>query len=233
MRVRLLGLALVAALGLAACGDDDGPTQVSEGRVRAIHLSPDAPAVDVFVNGNQALSNVTYLVASDYLDVAAGDRTFRVEPVGSDTPVIEATVPVGDGVDYTLLAVNDVANIEPLYLTDDNTTPAAGQARVRIIHGAPSVGAVDVYFTAPGAPLGQPSLTNFAFKDVSTLPNNGGNYISVPAGTYQVRVTPAGTPGTVAIDQTLTIPAGAVATAVATEAAGGGAPLAITVFVDN
>jgi hypothetical protein len=232
MRVRLLGLGLVALLGLSACSDDEGPTQVSGGRVRAIHLSPDAPAVDVLVNGNQALSNVTYLVASDYLDVDAGNPTFRVEAVGSNDAVIEEEVPVADGVDYTLLAVNDVADIEPLYLTDDNTLPATGQARVRIIHGAPSVGAVDVYFTAPGAPLGQPSLTNFAFKDVSTLPNNGGNYISIPAGTYQVRVTPAGTPGTVAIDQTLTIPAGVVATAVATEAPGGGAPFAIEVYVD-
>jgi len=233
MRVRLMGLALVAALGLAACSDDDGPTQVVEGRVRAIHLSPDAPAVDVLVDGAQALSGVTYLAASDYLAVPAGTRNLRVEPTGSDTAVIDADVTVAEGVDYTALAVGEVANIEPLYLRDDNTAPSAGQARVRVIHGAPSVGAVDVYFTAPGAPLGQPSLTNFAFKDVSSLPNNGGDYISVAAGTYQVRVTPAGTPGTVAIDQTLTIPAGAVVTAVATESTGGGAPLAITVFVDN
>jgi len=224
MKVRLLGLALVTVLGLSACSDDDGPTELVTGRVRAVHLSPDAPGVDVLLDGNQVLSNVTYLVSSDYLDVPTGNRTFRVEPVGSNTAVIEATVPVAEDVDYTLLAVNNVADIEPLYLTDDNTAPAAGQARVRVLHGAPSVGAVDVYVTAPGAPLGTPALTNVPFKAAS-------GYLAVPAGTYQVRVTPTGTT-TVAIDQEITAPAGVVATAIAVESQGGGAPFGIEVLVD-
>jgi hypothetical protein len=224
MKVRMLGMALVAVLGLAACSDDDGPTEVTTGRVRAVHLSPDAPGVDVLLDGTQVLSNVTYLVSSDYLDVPSGNRTFRVEPVGSNTAVIEATVPVAEDVDYTLLAVNNVAAIEPLYLTDDNTAPAAGQARIRVVHGAPNVPAVDVYVTAPGAPLAAPVLTNVPFKAAS-------GYLAVPAGTYQVRVTPTGTT-TVAIDQEITAPAGVVATAIAVEAQGGGAPLAIEVLVD-
>ena len=224
MKVRMLGLALVAVLGLAACSDDDGPTEITTGRVRAVHLSPDAPAVDVLLDGNQVLANVTYLVASDYLDVPSGNRTFRVEPVGSNTAVIEATVPVAANVDYTLLAVNYVEDIEPLYLTDDNSEPSAGNARVRVVHGAPSVGAVDVYVTAPGAPLGTPALTNVPFKGFS-------GYLEVEAGTYQVRVTPTGTT-TVAINQEIVAPAGVVATAIAVEDEGGGAPFSIEVLVD-
>jgi hypothetical protein len=223
MKVRMLGLALVAVLGLAACSDDDGPTETTRDAC--------APCTCRRMlrgrrgDGNQVVSNVPYLSSSDYLDVAAGNRTFRVEPVGSNTAVIEATVPVAEDVDYTLLAVNNVADIEPLYLTDDNTAPAAGQARVRVVHGAPSVGAVDVYVTAPGAPLGEPLLTNVPFKAAS-------GYVAVPAGTYQVRVTPTGVPGIVAINQEITAPAGVVATAIAVEAQGGGAPFAIEVLVD-
>jgi hypothetical protein len=164
-------------------------------------------------------------VSSDYLDVPSGNRTFRVEPVGSNTAVIEATVPVAANADYTLLAVNDVENIEPLYLTDDNRAPAAGQARIRVVHGAPSVGAVDVYVTAPGAALGAPTLTNVPFKGFS-------GYLAVPAGTYQVRVTPTGVPAIVAINQEITAPAGVVATAIAVEEQGGGAPFSIEVLVD-
>jgi hypothetical protein len=224
MKVRLLGMALVAGLGLAAC-DDDGPTEVDTGRVRAVHLSPDAPAVDVLLDGSEVLSGVTYLISSEYLDVPTGDRTFRVEPTGTNTPVIEATVPVGEDIDYTLLAVNTVENIEPLYLTDDNTAPAPGQARIRVLHGAPSVGNVDVYVTAPGAALGTPTLTNVPFKGYS-------GYLAVPAGRYQVRVTPTGFPGTVAINQEITAPANVVATAIAVEVQGGGAPFSIAVLVD-
>jgi hypothetical protein len=121
--------------------------------------------------------------------------------------------------------VNTVANIEPRYLTDDNTAPAPGQARISVLHGAPSVGNVDVYVTAPGAALGTPTLTNVPFKGFS-------GYLAVPAGRYQVRVTPTGVPGTVAINQEITVPANVVATAIAVERQGGGAPFSIAVLVD-
>jgi hypothetical protein len=230
-----LGLAVVAALGLAACGDkinsDDITINAPQGRVRAVHLSPDAPAVDVLVDGSRVLSGVEYLDASDYLDVPEGTRELRIEPVGSDAAVIEADVPVAANTDYTAIAVNYVADIEPLYLVDDNTAPPTGSARVRVIHGAPSVVPVDVYFTRPGAAFGVPSLTNFAFKDVSTLPS-GANYITVPAGRYRVGVTPAGDPGTLAIDTELDVPANTVVTVIARENVGGGAPLGLLVLVD-
>jgi len=230
MNARLKGAALIAAIILAACGDDNN-TPAAQGTLRAIHLSPDAPAVDVLVNGNQALANVSYLTASDYLAVPAGTVNVRVEPVGTDVAAIDADVTVAQDKEYTVLAVNDVADIEPLVLTDDNTAPAAGQARVRIVHGAPSVGAVDVYFAPTGGAFGQPSLVGLPFKGVSSL--NGSQYVPVPAGTYDVKVTPTGQPDVAAISQTLTIPAGAVVTAVAVESAGGGAPFSIEVYVDK
>jgi Domain of unknown function (DUF4397) len=236
MKARLLGMALLATLTLAACGDDDN-TPAPTGAVRAIHFSPDAPAVDIKVDGTQVLSGVTYLTASGYLEVPAGDRTFRVEAVGSDAAAIEATVPVAANTQNTLIAINDVANIEPLYLTDDNTAPATGFARVRVIHGAPGVGAVDVYFTTPGGAFGAASLTNFDFGSVSTIPTSGGgtsNYIQVPAGTYRVAVVPAGgdPAADAVIDQEIAVPAGAVATAIAGLDVEGTAP-GIKVYVDN
>ena len=230
MKARLLGMALLATLTLAACGDDNNEPQ-PQARVRAVHLSPDAPAVDVLVDGNQVLSNVAYLSASDYLAVRAGARNLTVEPVGSDVAVIDLDATLDADADYTVFAVNTVGAIEPLAVRDDNTAPAAGQARVRVLHAAPSVGAVDVYFAPQGGAFGQPSLVNLPFKGLSEL--NGSNYVSVPAGDYTVRVTPTGVPGTVAIQQDLTIPAGAVVTAVAVEGAGGGAPFAIQTYVDS
>ena len=58
------------------------------------------------------------------------------------------------------------------------------------------------------------------------------SYLPVPAGTYQVRVTPTGTT-TEAINQNITAPAGAVATAIAVETTGGGAPFSILLLVDR
>jgi hypothetical protein len=118
-----------------------------------------------------------------------------------------------------VIASGLAADIEPLVLEDDNSAPAAGNVRVRAVHGAPSAPAVDIYITAPGADLSTetPTLSNVQFRGAS-------DYIEAPAGDYQVRVTPAGTKTVVIDSGTLGLASGQVRTAVAVDAAGGGGP---------
>ncbi len=77
-----------------------------------------------------------------------------------------------------------------------------------------------------------PTLSNIPFKAAS-------NYLSVPAGSYRVRITPTGSK-TVAIDTgTLNLSAGAIRTGVAVgdpgvnTAAGGAAELGAVLLPDN
>jgi hypothetical protein len=223
MKKTLLALFLAAlTLSLVACGDDDGKAQL-----RVVHASPDAPNVDVSVDAKAVLTNVAYGTASAYLPVKSGSRKIDVAPTGTTTNVIDVTPDLKDKAAYTVLAANLVANIEPVLLTDDNTPPSAGNVKVRIVHGAPSAGPVDVYVTAPGDDLttATPTLSNVAFKVAS-------DYLSVPAGSYQIRVTVAGTK-TVAIDSgTVALTAGQIRTVVALDAVGGGAPFTALVLAD-
>jgi hypothetical protein len=65
-----LVLALCAASLLAlpvAAGAQAEPAQV-----RVAHFSPDAPAVDVYVNDDRVLSGVKYKTVSKYLELPAG-----------------------------------------------------------------------------------------------------------------------------------------------------------------
>ena len=62
----LLGLLLALALVPAASAQGNA-------LVRVVHASPDAPAVDVYVDGNKALSNVPFFTASNYLPLPAGE----------------------------------------------------------------------------------------------------------------------------------------------------------------
>lgn len=185
-------------------------------RVRAVHASPDAPAVDVLVDGTVALAGVTYGQGSGYLELLSGSHRIQVNPANTTMSVIDATLQLDAAKDYTVIAADRVAQIGPLVLEDDNTPPAAGQVRVRLVHGAPSAGLVDVYVTAPGASLtaAAPTIAGFAFKDAS-------GYLEVPAGDYRVRITLAGTK-TVAIDSgALSLAAGQVRTAIALDPAPG------------
>jgi hypothetical protein len=228
MKLKLLTLLLAATALTAACDDDDDNTgPEGEARIRVVHASPDAPDVDVLLDDTEVLSDVPYLVASGYLETSAGDHNLKVNAAGTTTTVIDADATLADGTDYTVIASGLVAEIEPIVLVDDNSAPAAGNVRVRAIHGAPSAPAVDVYVTAPDADLdaATPVLTNVAFGDVAP-------YLEVPAGDYQVRVTPAGTKIVVIDSGALTLASGQVRTAIAVDAPGGGAPFDLLVLAD-
>jgi hypothetical protein len=227
MKLKLLTLLFAATALMAACSDDDNTGPDGEARVRVVHASPDAPDVDVLVDDAGVAGDVPYLTASDYLDVSAGDHNLKVNAAGTTTTVIDADVSLLDGTDYTVIASGLVAAIEPIVLEDDNSAPAAGTARVRAIHGAPSAAAVDIYITAPGEDLEAetPALGNVEFGDVA-------DYIEAPVGDYQVRVTPAGTKTVVIDSGTLTLESGQVRTAIAVDAAGGGPPFDLLVLED-
>jgi hypothetical protein len=228
MKLKLLTPLLAASALSAACSDDDDNTgPEGEARVRVVHASPDAPDVDVLVDDAEALADVPYLAASDYLGLPSGERNLKVNAAGTSTTVIDADVTLVDGTDYTVIASGLVASIAPIVLEDDNSAPAAGNAKVRAIHGAPGAPAVDIYITAPGADLAgeTPALSGVDFGDVS-------DYIEAPAGDYQVRVTPAGSTTVVIDSGTLTLASGQIRTAVAVDAAGGGAPFDLLLLED-
>lgn len=230
MKLKMLSLLLAAGVTVSACSDDNdnGTGPESSGRVRVVHLSPDAPNVDVLVDDVPVATAVPYLAASEYLEVDAGNRNLVIRATGGTDAVLDEDVTVADGGDYTVLVGGDLDGIALTPLEDDNTPPSAGNAKVRLIHGAPSAGLVDIYVTEPGADISlqTPTLAAIDFGAVSP-------YLEVPAADYQVRVTPHGTLD-VAIDSgTLTLSSGQVRTGIAVEAAGGGAPYDVLVLEDR
>ena len=185
---------LTISMSLIACDDssdsgkasDAGASQATA-QLRAVHLSPDAPAVDIAVNNTKPLTGVTYRQASQFLDVATGKTNIRVLAAQTDTAVIDANLNLQKNMKYTVIAANTLANIAPIVITDDNAAPSAGKAAITIVHGAPSAPAVDIYVTAPGAALpvrSSATLRNVPFKAVSSE-------LELAAGHYQVRITPA------------------------------------------
>jgi hypothetical protein len=182
----------------------------------------------VLVDGTAALTNVPYKASSSYLAIPSGSRNLKVRATGTNTVVIDQTAALDQGVYYTVLATGRVASIAPVVLVDDQTSPASGNIRLRLVHASPTAGNVDIYVTAPTADIATatPTLRDVAFRAAS-------NYLEVPAGTYRVRITPAGTK-TVAIDvNNVALTAGQVRTAVAVDAVGGGAPLGAILLADK
>ena len=177
---RLLVLSTVLVLTLALAGSALAADGMA--RIRVVHASPDAPAVDVWVNGAIAFDNAPFTGITDYASLTPGSYQIQVSPTGATDPiVIDATLDLAADMDYTVVAVGELANIEPLVLIDNNSSPAAGKAHVRFVHASPDAPAVDI--AVAGGPI---LFSNIAFKEV-------GDYLPVDAGTYDLEVRLAGT----------------------------------------
>jgi hypothetical protein len=184
MQLRLLAraasLAVVGSLILATAQ----VAAADEARLRVLHGSPDAPAVDVYADGTKVLSDVPFGAISDYLTVPAGDHQVQVFAAGTTTgAVIDATVTLEAGASYTVAATNALAAIEAQVIVDAPAT-TAGAALVRAIHLAADAPAVDV---APrGAAADAAVVTNLTYPDAT-------DYLSLDAGSYDLDVRLAGT----------------------------------------
>jgi hypothetical protein len=174
-------LVAVSAIGVAAQSPDPmGDTA----KVRVLHASPDAPAVDIYVNGTETLSDVPFGVISDYLEVPAGEYQIQVFPASEEPAtegaVIDAMLTFEAGTMTTVAATNNVATIEAQVIADA-PAPVADQAQVRIVHLSADAPAVDI------APDGaEPIVAELAYPTAT-------DYLTVPAGDYDLEVRPAGT----------------------------------------
>lgn len=213
----LAGVLALAALTTASAQED--------ARIRVIHASPDAPAVDVYANGNPVLEGVAFPAISDYLSVPAGDYQIEVFPAGADpdadAPVIDETLTLAAGTDYTVAAVGEVANISAAVFEDDNSATAPGKAHVKVIHASPDAPAVDI--AVAGGPVLFPNLG---------FPNAVGP-APVDARTYDLEVRAAGT-DTVALPLSgVTLEEGNVYTVVAVGLLNGTPTLSAEVAVEE
>ena len=109
-----------------------------QANLRVAHLSPDAPAVDVFVNGAAALEGVVFGAVSPYLLLDAGEYQIQVAPegAGAESAVIDATLTFEPGSWTTVAAANNVADITPLVFTDAAPVPVEGAALLRAYHAS-------------------------------------------------------------------------------------------------
>lgn len=217
-RLFLAALASVAAAGLlAACGGDDDhnpppPPPAPTANLRAIHASADTPAVDVFIAGNRALAGVTFGQASGFNAVPAGATRVQVSLAGqpASAAAIDVNPTLAAGRDYTAIAVGSgstgTTRLQAVLIDDVGTAPAAGQAKVRVVHGAPAVPNVDIFVTAPTDALpGTPTIANLAFA--GQAPAAGSAALAVPAGNYRIRARVTGQTAIAFDSGTIAIPA--------------------------
>jgi|LGVF01.1.fsa_nt_gb hypothetical protein len=213
------------------CGSDDDPAPVYTGtEVRVLNASPDAPSLDVLIDEKTEWSDVPYEGGSAYCPVVEGQEKNLMVYASGETwsPLIEETISLEKDTPYSLIFVGFLDDIEALQITEDNTKPDSGHAKMRVVHASPTEKALDIYVTKPGEPLNlpQPTFPDMVFKEFSYSRQ-------IDAGECQIRITRSGETDPIFDSGTVTVNSGWIFTAVIMDASGGVSPINLVALTDD
>jgi hypothetical protein len=195
MAAPALLLCLIPKVALASTASS------GSGWIRLAHLSPNTPAVDVYLysfgdpTAELVLHHVGYGVVSPYESLAAGDYSVAMRAAGAvDTskPVLSTSLTVAPGGAYTVAGLGPESGLRLQVLKDDLSTPP-GKTLVRVIQASLQQHVVTVTWN------GQPAVSNLSFGSVSSYqaatPATATLHVSGESETCSESITLA--PGTV------------------------------------
>ena len=146
-RATLLAGSLLLAAGavaVPATAAAAAPASSGYGWVRLAHLSPNTPAVDVYLysygmpNAEIVLHHVSYGTVSPYEKVAHGEYTVAMRAAGagpSTKPVLSTNLMVHPGHAYTVAGMGPEKELR-LQVLDDRLSTPKGKALVRVIQAS-------------------------------------------------------------------------------------------------
>lgn len=152
-RLRRVGGIAAALAVLATLAFASPAAAAGAGYVRLAHLSPDTPAVDVYLTSEsgavdeQIFPGVAYGAMSEYLRLPAGAYSVAMRQAGADPssrPVLTTQVTVEDGAAYTVAGVGRYADLGLRVLRDDLKLPDPAESKVRIIQASVRAPVLDV-----------------------------------------------------------------------------------------
>jgi hypothetical protein len=212
-RMIMLLAASALLLGLPAAATAYASSATSgTGWIRLAHLSPNTPAVDVYLysfgnsNAEIVLHHVAYGTVSPYEAVSAGDYSVAMRASGaspSSQPVLSTSVTIQAGHAYTVAGMGPESGLRLAVLDDDLSTPS-GKSLVRVIEASLKDQSVSVSFGS------QVLSSKLAFGTASS-------YFTVTPGTETVKVTANGGDA----NSTVTLAPGTVHTLVVLDGANG------------
>jgi len=155
--------------------------------LRLVHASPDASAVDVRLNNDTVVENLSFGETTGYLVVEGDDYNVTVTPAGGNVTLLEQPLEVDGRVATTVAVAGQVdadgnATLELATYRDDALAPAAGEAALSFAHLSPDAPPVDLTTTVDNE-------TVVLAENESYLGEEG--YATVPAGDYTVEVRQA------------------------------------------
>ena len=106
-----------------------------ETSIRILHAVPNAPNVDVYLNGSLITSNLAFGKISKYIQIPPEEYEFQLFRAGTyDKPLLSQNVQLIANANYTVSIVTLANNLYLFRLKDDNVPVSKSQAFLRFIN---------------------------------------------------------------------------------------------------
>jgi hypothetical protein len=136
-------------------------------------------SVNLLVNNKAVASGVGYGTASGYASASSGSQQVQIQTGGVTLLNVSATI---NGGNNTILATDSGLTV----FTDNKSTPSSGNIQIRAINASTSLQSVDVYIVPAGTDISTVS------PDATLNFQAASQYLTKPAGSYQIEFTPSG-----------------------------------------
>jgi hypothetical protein len=173
------------------------PNRLAPAEARAVHSARDSGPFDVVRHSNDEtlIGDIAYGEVSPYVVVPTGSNTIDLKSVDDPDEVVAAlTLSASPGADGTILISGEPDVVRMTLILDDNRRIATS-ARLRVINGAVTFPAVDIYVMEPGTNINDanPNVGLLAFPlGTSSLSFKAGDYdfVLAASGTRDIAVGP-------------------------------------------
>lgn len=179
-----LALIAVAITVLGQAGAGTAPASREDARLRFLHASPDAPPLDVLLNGTEVFTNARFGEATDYASLVTGMYTITLRNAGPDAPLVPP-IHITDVIVYPRTTVAAAGMLSPrpgessfhgIIITYTHAIPPPGEVRGRFGHLAS-----DLTFPVTITINGEPLFKGVGYGDVTP-------YKTVPVGRHTLQV---------------------------------------------
>ena len=149
--------------------------------VRFLHASPDAPEVDVLVDGLVVAEGLSFGISTEFAPLTDGEHQVQVVPAGEDAAaaVLDETIDVDSDHAYTVAVANRLNELELVTIESNiESLSDSSQSRVRVVNLSPDSGEMDMFQTG-----GDQWFDNTDFLEVS-------DHRDVDSGPYNLEFRP-------------------------------------------
>lgn len=193
----MIGMMGLLVLMLSSCLKDNNNNNVQPptALLTVIDASPDAPALDFYLDNNK-VNNYPLTYGSndnglEYFRAFAGNRVAGFYQAGTLTKSASDTISLSANHYYSLFLTNQITKPDFVLLTDSITRPTTGMGSVRLVNVSPDAPAVDLAVKS-----GSLLVSSVAYKHASPFapisPSSNDTLVVRQAGTGTVIATMPG-----------------------------------------